>query len=163
MPPCWRGCAIDDLDVLGSIYIYNEHRGYPSIDCFDAGARGGAVCADFAEEAGLKAPSSEKHQGTTERKHYLLVVRQAALDESVRRHWRGPAGSRADGVPLAGIAGLDLFGCRTVDSISGTQAGDPHRPASACCPAQAVPVDSPLDGNRSGPACKTVERLLNRR
>ena len=56
------------LDVLGSIYIYNEHRGYSSIDRVLA-----AVKARWPDDASFIA-EIEKHRGD-ERKHYLLFRR----------------------------------------------------------------------------------------
>ena len=56
------------LDVLGSIYIYNEHRGYSSIDRVLA-----AVKARWPHDAGFIA-EIEKHRAD-ERKHYLLFRR----------------------------------------------------------------------------------------
>ncbi|HVF36928.1 MAG TPA: ferritin-like domain-containing protein, partial [Sphingomicrobium sp.] len=56
------------LDVLGSIYIYNEHRGYSSIDRVLA-----AVKARWPDDAGFIA-EIEKHRAD-ERKHYLLFRR----------------------------------------------------------------------------------------
>ena len=56
------------LDVLGSIYIYNEHRGYTSIDRVLA-----AVKARWPEDKGFIA-EIEKHRAD-ERKHYLLFRR----------------------------------------------------------------------------------------
>ena len=84
---------------------------------FDTGAEGSAVYADFADEAGLTASGSEKLQGQTGAADVPLVqIASLTLDgvskspiEAVKLD------SRADGVPLAGIVGLDLFGDRTVD------------------------------------------------
>lgn len=56
------------LDVLGSIYIYNEHRGYTSIDRVLE-----AVKARWPEDKGFIA-EIEKHRAD-ERKHYLLFRR----------------------------------------------------------------------------------------
>lgn len=56
------------LDVLGSIYIYNEHRGYSSIDRVLA-----AVRARWPGDRGFIA-ELEKHRAD-ERKHYLLFRR----------------------------------------------------------------------------------------
>ncbi|MEO5810031.1 MAG: ferritin-like domain-containing protein [Sphingomicrobium sp.] len=56
------------LDVLGSIYIYNEHRGYSSIDRVLA-----AVRARWPEDRSFIA-EIEKHRAD-ERKHYLLFRR----------------------------------------------------------------------------------------
>src|SRR5688500_18870142 len=56
------------LDVLGSIYIYNEHRGYTAIDRVLA-----AVRARWPGDTGFIA-EIEKHRAD-ERKHYLLFRR----------------------------------------------------------------------------------------
>jgi hypothetical protein len=56
------------LDVLGSIYIYNEHRGYSSIDRVLA-----AVKARWPGDKAFIA-EVEKHRAD-ERKHYLLFRR----------------------------------------------------------------------------------------
>jgi hypothetical protein len=56
------------LDVLGSIYIYNEHRGYSSIDRVLA-----AVKARWSDDADFIA-EIQKHRAD-ERKHYLLFRR----------------------------------------------------------------------------------------
>ena len=56
------------LDILASVYIYNEHRGYSSLDRVLEGVR--AICpddADFIAEV-------EKHRAD-ERKHYLMFRR----------------------------------------------------------------------------------------
>jgi hypothetical protein len=56
------------LDLLGSIYIYNEHRGYTAIDRILR-----AVRARWPEDAALIA-RIEKHR-SDERKHYLMFRR----------------------------------------------------------------------------------------
>jgi hypothetical protein len=56
------------LDLLGSIYIYNEHRGYTAIDRILR-----AVRARWPEDAALIA-KIEKHRAD-ERKHYLMFRR----------------------------------------------------------------------------------------
>ncbi len=84
---------------------------------FDTGAEGSAVYAGFAEQVGLAKVGSETLQGQTGTSETPLVrLERLALDgvskgplEAVRLD------ARADGVPLAGIVGLDLFGDRTVD------------------------------------------------
>lgn len=53
------------LDVLASIYIYNEHRGYTSIDRVLAAVRG-----RYPDETGFIA-AIEKHR-RDERQHYLM-------------------------------------------------------------------------------------------
>src|SRR5689334_10599610 len=56
------------LDLLGSIYIYNEHRGYTSIDrILDA------VKAHAPDDADFIA-AVEKHRAD-ERKHYVMFKR----------------------------------------------------------------------------------------
>jgi predicted aspartyl protease len=84
---------------------------------FDTGAEGTAVYADFAEKAGLKAGGTEKLQGQTGAANVPLVqLGKLTLDgkseASITAVMLDP---RADGVPLAGIVGLDVFGDRTVD------------------------------------------------
>ena len=84
---------------------------------FDTGAEGSAVYAGFADEVGLAVTGNETLQGQTGKSNSALVrLERLALDgvskgpiEAVRLD------PRADGVPLAGIVGLDLFGDRTVD------------------------------------------------
>src|SRR5215218_1204518 len=56
------------LDLLGSIYIYNEHRGYTAIDDLLA-----AVRARWPDDRRLIA-KIEKH-GADERKHYVMFRR----------------------------------------------------------------------------------------
>jgi len=56
------------LDILASVYIYNEHRGYSSLDRVLA-----AVRAKFPDAAGFIA-QVEKHRAD-ERKHYLMFRR----------------------------------------------------------------------------------------
>jgi hypothetical protein len=56
------------LDLLGSIYIYNEHRGYTAIDRILQ-----AVRARWPDDAALIA-RIEKHRAD-ERKHYLMFRR----------------------------------------------------------------------------------------
>ena len=56
------------LDLLGSIYIYNEHRGYTSIDRILEAVRAHAP----DDEAFIAAV--EKHRGD-ERKHYVMFKR----------------------------------------------------------------------------------------
>ena len=56
------------LDLLGSIYIYNEHRGYTSIDRVLEAVRG-----RWPEDAELIA-AVEKHRAD-ERKHYVMFRR----------------------------------------------------------------------------------------
>lgn len=56
------------LDLLGSIYIYNEHRGYTAIDRVLE-----AVRARSSDDAALIA-AIEKHRAD-ERKHYVMFRR----------------------------------------------------------------------------------------
>jgi hypothetical protein len=56
------------LDLLGSIYIYNEHRGYTAIDRVLT-----AILARWPDNHGLIA-QVEKHRAD-ERKHYLMFRR----------------------------------------------------------------------------------------
>jgi predicted aspartyl protease len=84
---------------------------------FDTGAEGSAVYADFAESVGLVATGSATLQGQTGAADVPLIrlaelgldgVRKAPIDVV-------KLPPRADGVPLAGIVGLDVFGDRTID------------------------------------------------
>lgn len=56
------------LDLLGSIYIYNEHRGYTAIDRVLE-----AICARWPDDRTLIA-QVEKHRAD-EHKHYLMFRR----------------------------------------------------------------------------------------
>ena len=56
------------LDLLGSIYIYNEHRGYTAIDRLLAAARARTP----EDQEFIRA--IEKHRAD-ERKHYLMFRR----------------------------------------------------------------------------------------
>src|SRR4051812_49005798 len=56
------------LDLLGSIYIYNEHRGYTAIDLVLEAVRG-----RWPEDEALIA-QIEKHRAD-ERKHYMMFRR----------------------------------------------------------------------------------------
>jgi len=84
---------------------------------FDTGAEGSAIYANFAEEAGLKAAGSEQLQGQTGEADVPLVqLASLTLDGATKAPLTAvKLDPRADGVPLAGIVGLDLFGDRTVD------------------------------------------------
>jgi len=83
----------------------------------DTGAEGSAVYADFAESAGLAVSGNVALQGQTGAAD-VPVIRLAELTlDGVRK---APVDAvklprRADGAPLAGIVGLDLFGDRTLD------------------------------------------------
>jgi predicted aspartyl protease len=84
---------------------------------FDTGAEGSAIYANFADDAGLKASGTEELQGQTGTADVQLIsVGRLALDGSAKDSIDAVRlDPRADGVPLAGIVGLDLFGDRTVD------------------------------------------------
>lgn len=84
---------------------------------FDTGAEGSAVYADFANEAGLQSAGSEQLQGQTGTTEVPLVrLDTLTLDGTTRASIDAVRlDPRADGVPLAGIVGLDLFGDRTID------------------------------------------------
>lgn len=83
----------------------------------DTGAEGSAVYEDFADSAGFPAAGSETLQGQTGASEVPLVNLGALTLDGVRKGRieavRLPR--RADGVQLAGIVGLDLFGDRTID------------------------------------------------
>ncbi|WP_294120125.1 pepsin/retropepsin-like aspartic protease family protein [Sphingomonas sp.] len=84
---------------------------------FDTGAEGSAVYANFADEAGLKAAGSEQLRGQTGAADVPLVeLTKLTLDGLTKAPLNAvKLDPRVDGVPLAGIVGLDLFGERTVD------------------------------------------------
>jgi predicted aspartyl protease len=84
---------------------------------FDTGAEGSAVYAAFASSAGLKVVGRETLQGQTGTDEMPIVSFQQLSLDGVRK---GPVSAvkldpRADGVALAGIVGIDVFGDRTVD------------------------------------------------
>jgi predicted aspartyl protease len=84
---------------------------------FDTGAEGSAIYANFADEVGLKSAGSEQLQGQTGADDVPLVeLAWLTLDGTSKAPLNAvKLDPRADGVPLAGIVGLDLFGDRTVD------------------------------------------------
>ena len=84
---------------------------------FDTGAEGSAVYANFAGEVGLRSAGSEQLQGQTGTADVPLVrLDRLTLDGTEKVALEAVMlDVRADGVPLAGIVGLDLFGDRTVD------------------------------------------------
>jgi predicted aspartyl protease len=84
---------------------------------FDTGAEGSAVYEDFAGSAGVRAAGTETLQGQTGTADVAIVRLSELSLDGVRK---APIDAvklplRADGVRLAGIVGLDLFGDRTVD------------------------------------------------
>jgi predicted aspartyl protease len=84
---------------------------------FDTGAEGTAVYSDFAEAAGLATTGHVTLQGQTGTSDLPLIRLAELTVDGVRK---GPIDAvklppRADGVPLAGIVGLDVFGDRTLD------------------------------------------------
>jgi predicted aspartyl protease len=84
---------------------------------FDTGAEGSAVYADFADSAGMVPADTEELQGQTGSSRVPILRLSHLTLDGVRK---GPIEAvelppRADGVPLAGIVGLDLFGDRIVD------------------------------------------------
>jgi predicted aspartyl protease len=84
---------------------------------FDTGAEGTAIYAGFADSAGLDVAGSEVLQGQTGADEVPMVRLQQLSLDGVRK---GPVSAvkldpRADGVALAGIVGIDVFGDRTVD------------------------------------------------
>jgi predicted aspartyl protease len=83
----------------------------------DTGAEGTAVYANFADEVGLASVGSEQLQGQTGVADVPLArLERLALDGVIKEPLDAvKLDPRADGVPLAGIVGLDLFGDRTID------------------------------------------------
>ena len=84
---------------------------------FDTGAEGSAVYADFADSAGLANSGNVSLQGQTGAADVPVIRLSEMVLDGVRK---GPLEvvklpRRADGVPLAGIVGLDVFGDRIVD------------------------------------------------
>lgn len=84
---------------------------------FDTGAEGSAIYAGLANETGLEVSGTETLQGQTGSAEAGLVRLDSLTLDGVTK---GPIEAlqldpRADGVPLSGIVGLDLFGDRTVD------------------------------------------------
>jgi len=84
---------------------------------FDTGAEGSAVYAAFADATGLEAKGTELLQGQTGQSD-ITTVNLGAIEVDGQRF--GPIvaarlDDRADGVPLAGILGLDAFGGALVD------------------------------------------------
>lgn len=84
---------------------------------FDTGAEGSAVYADFADEAGFEPIGSEQLQGQTGAAEVPLVkLARLTLDGISKESLEAvKLDRRSDGVRLAGIVGIDLFGIRTVD------------------------------------------------
>jgi predicted aspartyl protease len=83
----------------------------------DTGAEGSAVYADFAEAVGLVSTGNTMLQGQTGSSDVPVVQLHDLTLDGVRK---GPIEAlllprRADGVRLAGIVGLDVFGDRTLD------------------------------------------------
>jgi hypothetical protein len=106
------------LDVLGSIYIYNEHRGYSSIDRVLA-----AVKVRWPDDRKFIA-EIEKHRAD-ERKHYLLF-----------RRWfekRGAMPLRVDRTcgHIDRLVRL-TFGCHVDDLDQREVTGDPAQFAKLC-------------------------------
>jgi predicted aspartyl protease len=118
----------------------------------DTGAEGSAVYEDFAVSAGLSAVGSTTLQGQTGTSDLPLLHLGVLVLDGVRKDSieavRLPR--RADGVPLAGIVGLDLFGDRTLDFDL------PHRRVSL------LPSGRALEGVSGEPvqASVTVGNLL---
>lgn len=84
---------------------------------FDTGAEGSAVYAGFADEAKMPPAGKEMLQGQTGASETPLVkVAFFSVDGTRKENLEAlRLDPRADGVPLAGIIGLDVFGDRTVD------------------------------------------------
>jgi len=84
---------------------------------FDTGAEGSAVYADFADRAKLAAAGREMLQGQTGAGEVPMVMLDRISLDGVNKDGLTAVrlDPRADGVPLAGIVGLDVFGDRIVD------------------------------------------------
>jgi hypothetical protein len=84
---------------------------------FDTGAEGSAVYAGFADEAKLRAAGTEILQGQTGAAATPLVKAAFLAVDGTRKENLEMLrlDPRSDGVPLAGIVGLDIFGDRTLD------------------------------------------------
>jgi predicted aspartyl protease len=84
---------------------------------FDTGAEASAVYADFANSAGLAVAGSETLQGQTGADEVPLVLLGSISLDGIQKDGLKAVklDPRADGVKLAGIVGLDVFGDRTVD------------------------------------------------
>jgi len=83
----------------------------------DTGAEGSAVYEDFAETADFVEKGVESLQGQTGASDVPVVQVDRLILDGISR---GPIDAvklarRADGVALAGIVGLDVFGDRTLD------------------------------------------------
>jgi predicted aspartyl protease len=84
---------------------------------FDTGAEGSAVYENVADEHQLPLIGMERLQGQTGASELPLVQLGSITVDGVPK---GPIAAvrlprRADGVPLAGIIGLDVFGDRMID------------------------------------------------
>lgn len=84
---------------------------------FDTGAEGSAIYADFADRAGLPVSGTISLQGQTGTSQQPLVrIGRLTLDGTARAGIDAVRlNPRADGLPLSGVVGLDVFGDRTVD------------------------------------------------
>jgi hypothetical protein len=97
------------VPVAGS---FGEHQ-----FVLDTGAEGSAIYEDFAKTYDIPDAGSIELQGQTGASSVALAnIEELSLD-GIRK---GPIEAvklppRSDGVPLAGIVGLDLFGDRTLD------------------------------------------------
>jgi hypothetical protein len=106
------------LDVLGSIYIYNEHRGYSSIDRVLT-----AVKTRWPHDHAFIA-ALEKHRGD-ERKHYMLFRRWF--------EYRGVMPLEVDRTcgHIDRLIRL-TFGCHVDDLDQNAVAADPSKFAKLC-------------------------------
>lgn len=119
---------------------------------FDTGAEGSAVYADFAAAAALQQGGTETLQGQTGASADVatVILPDVTLDGVAKRGLSAVRlDRRADGVPLAGIVGLDLFGDRLVDfdlparRLALLPSGSPP-PGLASRPVRAVPTTGGL-------------------
>lgn len=97
------------VPVVGS---FGEHQ-----FVIDTGAEGSAIYEDFANTHAIPDAGSMELQGQTGASSLATASIEALTLDGVRK---GPIEAvklppRTDGVPLAGIVGLDVFGDRTLD------------------------------------------------
>lgn len=109
------------LDILASIYIFNEHRGYSSLDrVLDAVRRRHPEATDFVAAVEKHRADEEKHYHMFRRYFELLGYKPYAVDKTcahIDRLIRLTFGCDIDGLDTdAVIASDDLFNrlCRVI-------------------------------------------------